>query len=145
MPFVSLWGVGVSDIPFGVVAGAINVVLMYDLLRLTGVSLPARRWLAALFAAGTAHWYIAAIGSYWFNAHVVAVLFVTLYARETLGRAGDEWQGRLALAGLARPTVLFAAPFSLRGVDAEARCKCVTTGAGVLGLPGARRWGAPGL
>lgn len=117
MPFVSRWGLGVSDIPFGVVVGAINVALMYDLLGLAGVSASARRWLTALFAAGTVHWYVAAIGSYWFNAHVVAVLFVTLYARETLGR-GRAWLAGawLALAGLARPTVLFAAPFFIAWV-----------------------------
>ena len=116
MPLVTLWGLGVSDIPFGAVIGAINVALVYDLLGLARVSESARRWLTALFAAGTVHWYVAAIGSYWFNAHVVAVLFVTLFARETLwGGARHASSLRaglwLALAGLARPTALFAAPF----------------------------------
>ncbi len=112
MPFVALWGLGVSDIPFGLVVGAVNVALMYNLLGVVQVSKLAQRWLTVLFAAGTVHWYVAAIGSYWFNAHVVAVLFVTLYARETLGRGRGCPAGLwLALAGLARPTVLFAAPF----------------------------------
>ena len=117
MPFVALWGLGVSDIPFGVVIGAVNVALMYNLLDGL-VKLPGNPgkvptlWLTALFAAGTVHWYVAAIGSYWFNAHVVAVLFVTLYARETLGPGRGLLAGLwLALGGLARPTVLFAAPF----------------------------------
>jgi hypothetical protein len=112
MPFVALWGLGVSDIPFGVIIGALNVALVYDLLGVAQVSESARRWLTALFAAGTVHWYAATLGSYWFNAHVVAVLFVTLYARETLGH-GRGWLAGLwlALAGLARPTALFAAPF----------------------------------
>lgn len=116
MPFVALWGLGVSDIPFGIVIGAFDVAAMYDLLGIVQVSESARRWLTALFAAGTVHWYVAAIGSYWFNAHVVAVLFVTLFARETLcGGARHASPLRaglwLALAGLARPTALFAAPF----------------------------------
>jgi len=126
MPLVTLWGLGVSDIPFGAVIGAINVALMYDLLGVMQVSESARRWLTALFAAGTVHWYVAAIGSYWFNAHVVAVLFVTLFARETLcGGARHAAPLRaglwLALAGLARPTALFAAPFFLAWVWMQQR------------------------
>jgi hypothetical protein len=91
---------------------AVNVALMYGLLDTMQVSEPVRRWLTALFAAGTVHWYVAAIGSYWFNAHVVAVLFVILYVRETLGCGRGYLAGFwLVLAGLARPTALFAAPF----------------------------------
>jgi len=120
MPLVALGGLGISDIPFGVVIGAVNAALMYDLLGTIQVSASARRWLTALFAAGTVHWYAAVVGSYWFNAHVVTVLFVTLYARETLlgtARRASSLQTPLkaglwlALAGLARLTALFAAPF----------------------------------
>ena len=112
MPFVAAWGLWMSDIPFGVVVGALNVALIYDLLGSVQVSSSARRWLTALFAAGTVHWYAAVVGSYWLNAHVVAVLFVTLYVRETLSR-GRGWLAGLwlALAVLARPTVMFGAAF----------------------------------
>lgn len=114
-PQVVLGGLAASDVLFGVVVGAINVALIYDLvgqLDAPPVSEATRRWLAALFAAGTAHGYVSSLGSVWFNAHAVTVLFVTLYARETLtrgrgGRAG-VW---LALAALARPTVICSAAF----------------------------------
>jgi hypothetical protein len=120
MPVVALRGLATSDILFGVVIGAANVVLVYDLIGQLGVhsgtSLPldevTRRWLTALFAAGTVHWYVSVLGSVWFNAHVVTVMCLLLYVREVLTR-GRSWLagGWLGLAGLARPTAVFAAAF----------------------------------
>jgi hypothetical protein len=122
IPWVALRGLSVSDILFGVLMGALNVALMYGLLgrlrQYPNIPLPIteaiQRWLTLLFAAGTAHWYIASLGSVWFNAHVVAVTFLILYVWETLGKKRGWLAGSwLALAMLARPTALFAAAFYL--------------------------------
>ena len=117
MPFVATLGPGVSDILFGVVAGALNVALVQAIFK--------RWWLTLLFAFGTPHLYLASLGSVWFNAHVVAVLFGLLAVkvaiakpneadRLTLEGSGTRWLAAgffLACAGFARPTMLFAASF----------------------------------
>ncbi len=137
MPFVAIFGAGVSDILFGVIVGALNVALAHSLFR--------KGWLTLLFAFGTPHLYLATLGSVWFNAHVVAICFGLLAARQVLGTRPYEastlrlplrpstplsvaqrplrmlaeqrrwlltglW---LACAGFARPTLLFGAPFFL--------------------------------
>ncbi len=71
-----------------------------------------RRWITLLFAFGTPHWYLAALGTYWFTAHVVAVFFSLLAVREALTRRRLFFAGAwLACAGFARPTALFLVPF----------------------------------
>jgi len=120
LPFVAIWGLNVSDILFGIVVGAVNVLAIYDLLGKlkpeTGfphaLSPGARNWLTLLFAAGTVHWYISSMGGVWFNAQVLAVTFMILFVRETLtgnrGWLAGIWLG---LAILSRPTLLFSALF----------------------------------
>lgn len=114
VPFVALGGLGVSDIFFGVVVGAINVALLYDLFGRLGLeeNPSSQKWLTVLFAAGTVHWWVTSLGSVWFNAQVVAVLFMILFARETLIDKRPWLAGLwLGMAALSRPTTLFAAVF----------------------------------
>ena len=117
MPVVAVFGVGVSDILFGVVVGALNVALVQAIFK--------RGWLTLLFALGTPHLYLASLGSVWFNAHVVAVLFGLLAVKVAIARPSEakritlkgsstRWFAAgffLACAGLARPTMLFASSF----------------------------------
>ncbi len=78
------------------------------------ISESSRRWIVLLFAFGTPFWYLASLGNYWFTAHVVAVFFTLLAAREALTRQRWFLAGFwLACAGFARPTALFLAPFFL--------------------------------
>lgn len=78
------------------------------------ISESARRWITLLFALGTPFWYLASLGTYWFTAHVVVVLFTLLATREALTRQRWFLVGLwLACAGFARPTALFLAPFYL--------------------------------
>ncbi len=94
MPVVAILGAGVSDVAFGVIVGALNVALAHSLFK--------RWWLTLLFAFGTPHLYLAALGSVWFNAHVVAISFGLLATRAALGesvlRPFDFAQGRLRCA-----------------------------------------------
>jgi len=116
MPFVAVLGVGVSDILFGIVVGALNTALVHDLagrLEMLSARIPVEDtrstaetlradatartrwpsshtwWLTLLFAFGTPHLYLATLGSVWFNAHVVAIFFGLLAVREALGQSGD--------------------------------------------------------
>ena len=78
------------------------------------ISESARRWITLLFALGTPFWYLASLGTYWFTAHVVVVLFTLLATREALTRQRWFLAGLwLACAGFARPTALFLTPFFL--------------------------------
>ena len=136
LPFVAMFGVVFSDVAFTIVLGAISVALVYHLLGLFrrqpaesaenpassappamngfAIDETARRWLTLLFAVGTPFWYLAALGTYWYTAHVVAVCFALLAVREALTRRRWFLAGLwLAAAGFARPTALGMAPFFL--------------------------------
>ena len=125
LPFVAIFGVGFSDVLFSVVIGALDVALVYALLgcfqarsaqSASGFAITesARRWITLLFALGTPFWYLASLGTYWFTAHVVVVLFTLLATREALTKQRWFLVGLwLACAGFARPTALFLAPFFL--------------------------------
>ena len=134
LPFVAIFGAGFSDVLFSVVVGAIDVALVYLLLGNLArglvstdnpqaqpsqgfgiaISESARRWITLLFALGTPFWYLASLGTYWFTAHVVVVLFTLLATREALTKQRWFLAGAwLACAGFARPTALFLAPFFL--------------------------------
>ena len=128
MPVVALFGKGASDVLFSVIVGALNVGLVQSMFK--------RRWLTLLFAFGTPHLYLAALGSTWFTAHVVAIFFGLLAVREALGLATETWRTHsdssissvpsvspwfhwllsglwLACAGFSRPSLLFGAVFFL--------------------------------
>jgi len=108
MPFVATFGVGVSDVCYGVILGAINVALMYLFLGDIAKSAKVQGWLTVLFGVGTVHWWVASVGSVWFNAHLVAVLFMLLFIRATL--KDRNWRAGLyfSLAVLARPPIAFS-------------------------------------
>lgn len=132
LPFVAIFGVTFSDVAFTNVIGAINVALVYQLLgllveapdatahasppvwRTFSITESTRRWLTLLFAIGTPFWYLAALGTYWYTAHIAAVFFALLAVREALTHQRWFLAGLwLAAAGLARPTALGMAPFFL--------------------------------
>jgi hypothetical protein len=136
LPAVLLWGDATNQGLICVILGAINVGLCWRML--TRVTDDARaNFVATLFFAfGTVHWYAAMLGSTWFFAHVVAVMFLLLSitaaldaerldkARELIRGAGARVPGRdlldpmqfvagliFGIAALARLTVIFGAPF----------------------------------
>ena len=110
IPGVLIAGTEFSDILFGVLVGAINVTVVYNFLgqiEMIPVNEQARRWLTLLFALGTPHWYLSTLGTVWFVAQTVAVLFLLLYVT-TLIQARTIWAGAfLSLAFLARPSTLY--------------------------------------
>jgi len=130
LPFVAIWGLKTGDIWFGMVVGAFNVMMIYDLLgRInpqTGfphqIRPTLRAWLTVLFAAGTAHWYLSSLGSVWFNANILAVTFMILLVRETVNNKNAWLAGIwLGLAALSRPTTLFGVSFYLTYVGLKSK------------------------
>ena len=103
MPLIAIFNNEFSDVLFNVVIAALNVALVQHLFR--------KPWLTLLFAVGTPHLLMAALGSVWLTAHVVAILFGLLAVGAARGRHW-LWAGVwLACAGLARPTLLFGGVF----------------------------------
>lgn len=104
MPVVALFGNIFADVLFSIVVGALVVALVHHLFQ--------RRWLTLLFAVGTPFLSLAALGSVWLQAHLVAILFGLLALLAAL--RWERWFLAgffLMLAGLARPTLLFGAAF----------------------------------
>ncbi|NLF64207.1 MAG: hypothetical protein GX579_06345, partial [Chloroflexi bacterium] len=104
MPIIALLNVSFSDILFSIIVGAINVGLVHAIFH--------RPWLTILFGLATPHLYMAALGSVWLTAHLVALLFAlpALY----FGWRRERWLlagVMLGLAGLARPSLWFGSVF----------------------------------
>lgn len=114
IPFVAIWGLGVSDVLFGVVIGSINILLLYDLLGkiILQKNTSRQNWLTLLFAAGTVHWWLSSVGSVWFNAQVLAVTFMILFVKSTVQDKHPWLAGIwLGLAAMSRPSTIFAVVF----------------------------------
>ena len=139
IPFVIVFGTTFSDVLFGVLIGALNVAMMYSLLTRLVEKPSTRLWLIFLFAFGTAHWWLASVGAVWFNAQLVALLFMILYARDAI--QNKPWLAGLwlGLAFLSRPPTLFSAGFYLLFVLSRERAiqpvlkKLVPFGAMLIG------------
>jgi hypothetical protein len=110
------------------------------------VSESARRWITVLFALGTPHWYLAALGTYWFTSQIVAVFFSLLAVRETFTKQRWFLAGLwLACAGFARPTALALIPFFIIlfiGSNLPQRHKDTKFSLSLLIPAALRRWAA---
>jgi hypothetical protein len=93
VPFVALFGLAFDDTAFTVVFGALNVALLYRLLRRLGElgeeDGPAlgewnRAAYALLFGFGTLAWSCAIRGEVWFTAETVGVTLTLLYLLSAL-------------------------------------------------------------
>lgn len=114
MPFVGLWGTAVPQAQYGIVLGAVNVVLFWHVLNLLGISRTTQALLIPFFALGTVHYYAATTGTVWQFNHVVAVFFV-MVAIVLLLRGANPALIAVALgfAVISRGAVLMSAPFFL--------------------------------
>jgi hypothetical protein len=103
MPLVAWFSPEFSDILFSIGLAALTVGVVQAIFG--------RVWLTIFFAFGTPMLLFATLGTYWYQAHLVAVLFALLALL-----AGWRWRRWglaglcLALATLARPTLFFAVP-----------------------------------
>jgi len=85
LPFVFSFGANFSQTLFSNLLGALNAVLVFLILGKLKIGKKTQIWTTILFALGTNHWFLASIGSAWYLAHIVAVFFILLAIRETLG------------------------------------------------------------
>jgi hypothetical protein len=94
------------------VVGAINVALVWYILRLLRTSVTTQLLIVPFFAFGTANFYSATTGTIWFYNHVVAVMFILL-AIIFLLRGSPPYFAAvcLGLALLARQPAVLAVPF----------------------------------
>jgi hypothetical protein len=115
VPWVALLGLGLSDIAFSVVIGALDVALMYVVLSRVGLPVPRLGiWLCVCLGVATPLWYCAVLGSVWYAAHVVSVACLCLYVLEVFGRNRPLLVGVwLGLGFLARGPVVLAFPLAL--------------------------------
>src|SRR5437588_6312330 len=114
MPFVALWGLELNDVWFTVIVAALNVALLYRLLRRVQESRP--EWehaaFALIFGFGTLAWSCGIRGEVWFTAETVGVTLTLLYLHAAL-QAKHPWLAGLAVAcaAITRTPLAFAAVF----------------------------------
>lgn len=118
MPLAAIWGYGVDDVGFTIFFAALNVALMFILLRRlssggrTGRSRGDNLWLTLLFGAGTVHLWCAVLGQVWFTALVVGATFTLLYILASIDARHPLLAGIcLAIAFSTRTPLLFSAVF----------------------------------
>ena len=112
MPLVAIWGTDTDQWLFSMIIGAINVVLVWYVLRLMGVSRTTKLLLIPFFAFGTANFYSATTGTLWFYNHVVAVMFLLLAITFLLrGSSPILIAFFLGAAFMSRQPTILAAPF----------------------------------
>jgi hypothetical protein len=118
LPVVAIFGLATLDALFwALFAGAAPALLFIVLrfLRESGRSGRSRRddlLITTLFAVGSVYYFVAAQGTVWFAAHVVAAACVCLYLSCSFGARRPAVAGlALGLAFLSRPATLLLAPF----------------------------------
>ena len=122
VPFVALRGIAFDDVAFTVFFGALNVPLLYSVLRRIAAAgdegadggRPAREHaaLALVYGFGTVAWYCAIRGEVWFTAHTVGVTLTLLYLHAAHHARHPLLAGAaLGCATITRPPLVFAAIF----------------------------------
>jgi hypothetical protein len=121
VPFVALFGLAFDDTAFTVVFGALNVALLYRLLRRLGESgeeggTALGEWdhavYALLFGFGTLAWSCAIRGEVWFTAETVGVTLTLLYLLSAVRARHPVRAGFLvACAAITRAPLAFSAIF----------------------------------
>jgi hypothetical protein len=121
-PFVAVWGFTFNEVLFTLVFGALNVPLLYALLRRLAASgeegadggRPAAEHVAhaLVFGFGTLAWYCAIRGEVWFTAHTIGVTLTLLYLHAAHRARRPLLAGiALACAAATRTPLTFAAVF----------------------------------
>ena len=118
MPFVALAGLAFNDVAFTIPFAALNVALLYRLMRrfqdLDGAS--RTEWehatLALLFGFGSLAWSCSIRGEVWFTAEVIGVTLTLLYLHASLHAKHPVLAGvALAFGSITRTPILFSAIF----------------------------------
>jgi hypothetical protein len=112
IPFVAIFGDEFPQQVASVLFGGLSVGLVWLVLGRFALALRVRFLLTMVFAFGTVMWYVTEVGSAWYFAHVVAVLFSLAAVLVVLhGRWPFAVGLLLGCAALARLPVGLSAPF----------------------------------
>jgi hypothetical protein len=125
LPFVAINGLAFNDVFFTVCIAAINVGLLFGVLRAWRDAEKGDRTnrelalLTIFFAFGTVYFYSSIRGEVWFTAHVVGVTLTLIYIRASLGTRHPIVAGlALGCAAVTRANLAFAFPFFLIELNA---------------------------
>ena len=114
MPFVAIFGTSFDEALGSIIFASICVSLTWLMLKKIGSNSNKALWLTALFGFGTCFWFIAAVGTSWYIAEVVAVLFLTSAILVALYKKSYILVGLLlGFSTLARLPTALAFPFFL--------------------------------
>ncbi|MBA2661528.1 MAG: DUF2029 domain-containing protein [Bradymonadaceae bacterium] len=118
MPLAAIQGYEANDVAFTIFFAALNIMLVFLLLRRLSVggrsarSLKDNLWLTLLFGFGTVHFWSAVLGQVWFTALIIGVTFSLLYIYCAIDTRHPFWAGLfLALAFATRTPLLFTVVF----------------------------------
>jgi hypothetical protein len=110
-PVVSVLGrQRVSDVAFGVLCGAISVMLGDWVIGITSpdVSPERRNWLTLFLALGTAHFSLSVLGTVWFLGQIVTLMFVWIFI-------GALWRDKPLIGGIGLAMMLLGRPSIVPG------------------------------
>ena len=120
VPLAAVWGYEINDVFFTVFFAALNVALLYVLLRRlsrggrTGRGRREILWLTVLFGFGTAHLWCSVLGQVWFTALIIGVTCTLLYLLASIDARHPFLAGlALALGFATRTPLLFSCVFFL--------------------------------
>lgn len=85
LPQTLISGLNANQTLASVFLGALNVSLVFLLMRRVVENKRLQLWMALLFGFGTIHWYLASIGKAWFFAQVASFFFLIIAVYETFG------------------------------------------------------------
>ncbi len=114
MPFVAAFGTGFDESLMSIMLASLCISLTWLMLKKTGSNGNKALWLSFLLGFGTCFWFIAAVGTSWYIAEVVAVLFLTSAILVALHKKSYVLVGLLlGFSTLARLPTALAFPFFL--------------------------------
>ena len=128
LPVVAIFGLGTLDALFWALVAGLAPTLLFIVLRFlreSGRSGRSQRddlLVTTLFSVGSVYYFVAAQGTVWFAAHVVAAACVCLYLLCSFGARRPGVAGlALGLAFLSRPVTLLLAGFFVLQAISSAR------------------------
>jgi len=112
IPLVKIFGINLAQNLVSIVLGSIASAVTYGIARRLKFSKLHSIFISILFSFGTLIWYLSVVGSTWYFAHVVAVLFMQLAIFEALGRQRGFIMGLFwGAAFLSRLPTIIGFPF----------------------------------
>ena len=75
IPFVAIFGAGLSQTIFSIFLGSFNPIILYSIFKKLKIPSKTAFLTIIFFVFGTDYWFLSSVGSSWYLAHVVAIFF----------------------------------------------------------------------